>query len=183
MNRILYLSIILSLTLTSCDKRSCGCLDENIDFTSEIEDISVSIPNAVNESCSDFVVGIYSKTEIDIEAYKLSLTTDGFDFLANQDLPDFIAENRLVTGLPIELSRHEYILKYPIDLFKINNEVIAEEMGVHLELASVTDKVTEVYYTTYFYRCEDIDSDFDSADCRWPSQIGNDWHSSGCDCR
>lgn len=151
--------------------------------SSATEGLYSNIPNAVNEACNNFVMSIISKVELDISQQTISFSKDNIKFLEGMDLSDFVNRAGYVMSEPIEFSRYEYILYFPLDLFQINGELITKEMNIDIALVDVEGNGSQASGTTYFYRCEDFDSDFNASDCRWPNQIEQTMQHGGNDCR
>ena len=183
MKYILLLVVLCSIG-SGCDKRKCECKGD-VNFEAQSTTFNVTIPNAVNESCSDFAIQINSKTEIDFSKQTINLSQDNISFIEGMDLNNFIEKEIYVTSVPIELSGFHYYLSFPIDLFEDSNgQPIQGEMNFNIDLINEDGEQAAATGTTYFYRCEDIDMDFDAADCLWPSQVSDFYeYSVDCSCR
>jgi len=157
--------------MQSCDNPKCGCIDSGANITSDIEGLTVSIPNAVNEMCSNFTIALYADNELDINNQIISLVHNGTNLTASIEPSDVLTRGEFVVVEEGPFSYYAYVLQYPIGVFEIAGIIIKEELVVEMQLVDSEGNTAQISGTTYFYTCTDITEDFDEVDCRWPSQI------------
>ena len=152
-------TLILSLLFlfVSCENRTCECRDDlNYSWEDkELEDVIIAAPNAVLDVGDPLAISI-SRINNEV-VWKLRYVR-----IYNGE-KSFVS-----TYIPGEFRKSETVMEFPQELFE---EYSSGALSVEIIVDFFERATLKINGSIFYYRCEDIDGEFDLKDCRWPEQI------------
>lgn len=167
----IFLSILLFLMSGCSDENDCKCVEslmvsiENADSRNFV----VTTPNIVISGYDAVRFYFEAIDSIDWTDQSVIISQGNSTFVNVNDLtPHLVEANNSFNDIP----ENGTYLSFPISLFtKANDNYVIGEVDVNIHVKTVSGQMVTITGPLRFYTCEELDDDFERADCRFSWQL------------